>query len=90
MPRGGGRLSLMERSHDTGDRPIRHGGGSTPAAIRITRALAMGVVLAIAIFVIRSRWLGLLVLVAGDLLIILLFWFVQRRSWSRPMRRTRQ
>jgi hypothetical protein len=30
------------------------------------------------------------VLVAGDLLIVLLFWFVQRRSWSRPMRRTRQ
>ena len=58
-------------------------GPKTPFLTRLTMVMALRVLLAIAVFVVREFWLGMLVLVGGDPVVFLLFRYLFRWPWSR-------
>ena len=58
-------------------------GPKTPFLTRLPMVVALVVLLAIAVFVVREFWLGLLVLVVGDALVFLVFRYLFGWPWSR-------
>jgi hypothetical protein len=63
----------------TGTSAESHSATGDTLAARMQLAVAMAIVLTIALFVVRSRWLGLAVLTGGDALVYVLW-----RRWARP------
>jgi hypothetical protein len=58
-------------------------GSKTPFLTRLPMMVALVLVLAIAVFVVREFWLGLAVIVGGDAVVVLLFRYVLGWPWSR-------
>jgi hypothetical protein len=53
---------------------------------RLPMVIALAIILAIALFVVRSRWLGLVVLIGGYALVFMHFRFALGWPWTRILR----